>query len=81
MRNYRKEYVDYYGASAETATPLQKKHRKEKASRNKARRLLKEEHRVSKHDGKDIDHIDHNPLNNSKSNLRVISKSKNRADN
>jgi len=31
--------------------------------------------------GKDIDHKDKNPKNNSRSNLRVRSKSSNRADN
>ena len=34
---------------------------------------------VRKGDGKDIDHIDKNPRNNSRSNLRVVSKRVNRA--
>ena len=35
--------------------------------------------RVKKGDGKDVDHKDGNPRNNSAKNLRVTSKSKNRA--
>ena len=35
--------------------------------------------RVKKGDGKDVDHKDGNPQNNSNGNLRVLSKSKNRA--
>ena len=72
MRDYKKEYREYQG------TPEQKKKR---ASRNKARRLLMKEGKVRKGDGKDVDHKDRNPLNNSKSNLRVQSKHVNRGRN
>jgi hypothetical protein len=37
--------------------------------------------RVRKGDGKDVDHKDMNPTNNALSNLRIQSKSKNRARN
>ncbi len=37
--------------------------------------------RVRKGDGKDVDHSDHNPNNNGTKNLKVMSKSKNRAKN
>ena len=37
--------------------------------------------RAHKGDGKDVDHKDSNPKNNSQSNLRVRNKSANRADN
>jgi hypothetical protein len=70
-RNYRKEYDDYQG------TEEQKKRR---AARNKARRRLEDEGRVQKGDGKEVDHRDHNPLNNSSSNIRVRDKSANRRD-
>jgi hypothetical protein len=70
MRNYRKEYDTYH------AKPEQKKNR---ASRNKARTLLSSTGRVRKGDGKDIDHRDGNPRNNSKSNLSVMSKRRNRS--
>lgn len=70
MRDYKKEYNSYH------AKPEQKKNR---ASRNKARTLLSSSGRVSKGDGRDVDHRDGNPRNNSKSNLSVISKSRNRS--
>ena len=49
------------------------------AARKKARRKLEAAGKVKKGDGKDVDHKDRNPRNNSKSNLRVQSKSKNRS--
>lgn len=70
-RDFAKEYRDFH------ATPEQKKAR---ASRNAARRELMSEGRVRKGDGKDVDHEDSNPRNNSRSNLRVRSKSANRRD-
>tara|TARA_R110000822_G_scaffold113657_6_gene244857 strand:+ start:1371 stop:1610 length:240 start_codon:yes stop_codon:yes gene_type:complete len=69
-RNYRKEYDDYHG------TPAQKKRR---AGRNKARRTLMSQGRVSKGDGKDVHHKDHNPRNNSSGNITAISSSKNKS--
>jgi hypothetical protein len=70
-RDYREEYDSFHG------TPEQKKRR---AARNKARRHLERDGRVSKGDGKDVDHKDHNPLNNSSSNIRVRDRSANRSD-
>lgn len=55
--------------------------KKDRASRNKARRTAEREGRVSKGDGKDIDHSNMNPRDNSKKNLKVVSKSTNRAKN
>lgn len=69
-RNYKKEYADYQG------TPTQIKRR---AGRNKARRLMIKAGKVHKGDGKDVDHKDHNTHNNSRSNLRIMSKHKNRS--
>ena len=69
-RNYRKEYDNYQGK------PEQKKKR---ASRNAARRTMEKSGKVRKGDGKDVDHKNGNPKDNSKSNLRVQSKSKNRS--
>ena len=65
-RNYRREYDQYHG------TKLQIKRR---ASRNKARRLAN----GRKGDGLDVDHKDGNPMNNSKENLRKVSKKFNRS--
>lgn len=80
-RDYRKEYIQYYGESLELATPTQKLHREQKAARNRARRLLMKQNRVQKFDDRDVDHKDRNPLNNRLSNLRVQHQSINRARN
>ena len=69
-RDYKREYARDHAS---------KKAKVERASRNKARRSLAKSGRVQKGDGKDVDHRDGNPRNNSKKNLRVISKSKNRS--
>lgn len=69
-RDYKKEYEDFHGTEAQKTR---------RAARNKARRRLEEEGRVHKGDGKDIDHKDHNPVNNSDANIRVVSRSTNRA--
>ena len=63
------------------SSELQKKRR---AQRNAARREMEKAGKVSRGDGKEVDHVKHKAkgkLNNSKSNLRVIDASKNRAKN
>lgn len=55
--------------------------KKDRASRNKARREAEREGKVRKGDGKDIDHSNMNPRDNSKKNLKVVSRSANRAKN
>ena len=71
-RNYSSEYENYQG------TDEQKKNR---AKRNAARRKLMREGKVSKGDGKDVDHS--TPISkgggNGKGNLRVMDKEKNRS--
>jgi len=71
-RPYKKEYEQYQG------TEIQKKRR---AERNAARAKLMKAGKVSKGDGKDVDHS--KPLSkggsNSVSNLRVKTKSANRS--
>lgn len=47
-RDYAKEYREYHG------TPAQKKRR---ADRNRARRRAERDGRVSKGDGKELDHV------------------------
>jgi hypothetical protein len=69
-RNYKSEYNNYHKQG------VQKKRR---AGRNKARRMMIREKGKSALNGKDIDHKDKNPNNNSRSNLRVTSKSTNRS--
>ena len=68
-RNYDKEYREYQG------TAEQKKNR---ASRNAARAKMIKAGRARKGDGKDVDHSDGNPKNNSLKNLRSTSRSYNR---
>ena len=72
MRDYKKEYRDYHGSA---------KQRARRSSRNKARRLAIKTRGKAAVKGKDVDHRDRNPHNNSRSNLRIQSKSKNRARN
>lgn len=50
---------------------------KERASRNKAVKDMGRKGKASK-DGKEIDHIDGNPLNNTPSNRRVVKRTVNR---
>ena len=71
-RDYGREYANYH------SKPEQRKNR---SSRNLARRLMKKKLGVKAIAGKDIDHKDKNPRNNSRSNLRIRSKSANRSDN
>ena len=71
-RNYREEYRNYQGK------PQQKKNR---AKRNAARARLMAEGAVHKGDGKDVDHKDGNPQNNSTSNLAITSIKYNRSRN
>jgi hypothetical protein len=69
-RDYRDEYEKFQSST---------KAKKDRAARNKARRELEREGRVRKGDGRDIDHKDGNPRNNSRGNLQVTSRSYNRA--
>ena len=67
--NYKEEYRKYH------ASPRMKK---ERALRNKNRRLLIKAGKVRKGDGKEIDHKDGNPRNNRRSNLQIVSRRFNR---
>ena len=71
-RDYGREYRNYH------SKPEQRKNR---SSRNLARRLMKKKLGAKAVSGRDIDHKDKNPRNNSRSNLRVRTKSSNRSDN
>jgi len=62
-RDYKKEYRDYHGKPEQI---------KRRAARNKARKLSG----LKKGDGKEVDHRDGNPLNNSTKNRRVTSDKK-----
>lgn len=76
------------GASADSIRQRKynssEKQKERRAQRNAARKQLEKEGKVHKGDGKDVDHVKHKAsgkLNNSRSNLRAISASKNRAKN
>ena len=68
-RNYRKEYDNYQGLSAQI---------ERRSSRNKARRKMVKAGKASKGDGRDVHHKDGNPKNNSRKNLTIMGKSRNR---
>ena len=72
MRNYKKEYLDYSGKPNQIM---------ERSSRNQARKTMIDKYGSKACQNKDIDHIDHNPLNNKISNLRIRSIHSNRKDN
>jgi len=71
-RNYRREYDTYHGKEEQI---------KRRAARVKARRYMEKNGRAHKGDGKDVDHRDSNPLNNSPDNLNLRDRSANRKDN
>ena len=71
-RNYRKEYDNYH------ARPEQRRRR---AARNRARRIMMKAKGRKALRGKDVDHKDRNPENNSARNLRISTRHKNRSRN
>lgn len=68
-RNYREEYDEYHKTEAQ---------KKRRAARNKARRAALAKGKVKKGGTQDVHHRDSNPRNNSKSNVAVVSRKKNR---
>lgn len=68
----KREYQLYQSSSKAKA---------ERAARNNARRSALRKGTVHKGDGKDIHHSNHNPRDNSSSNLKVLSSRKNRGIN
>ena len=67
-RDYKSEYQDYH-----------KKHLKDNNARHRARYSAEKKGTVKVGDGKDIDHKDNNPRNNSSGNTRVMSSAANKA--
>lgn len=65
---------DYAQEEKLNDTPAQ---RAKQAARMRARRKMQKEGKVRPHDGKQVDHKDFNPLNNSSKNIRVLSKKAN----
>lgn len=69
-RDYKKEYQ----ARAEELKAYRRAHRQQDASRARARRSM-----GNIPAGHEVDHVDGNPMNNSKDNLRIIPRRANRA--
>lgn len=71
-RNYKSEYANYHG---------KKEQKENRAARGRARYTLEKDGKVSKGDGKDVDHV--RPIckggSNKSNNLRVVDKHKNRS--
>lgn len=67
-RDYKDEYEKFQSSPAEIAR---------RSARNKSVRAMGREGKASK-DGKDVHHVDGNPHNRKKKNMRVINASKNR---
>lgn len=73
-KNYKRNYKQ---ERAKNGSSVKEKARN--AARKRARYALEKAGRVKKGDGKDVHHKDNNPKNNKKSNLKVVSKKKNRS--
>ena len=69
-RNYRKEYDNYHKSSTQ---------KKRRASRNTARAKMVKAGKAKKGDGKDVDHKNGNPRDNSRKNLKMKTKAMNRS--
>jgi len=70
VRDYKREYA-----------VRSKEDRDNRQHRRLARRLIEKKLGTKAIQGKDVDHKDKNPRNNSRSNLRIRKKSSNRRDN
>ena len=66
---------------AEYDSEYNKKTVKDRVARNAARRALIKAGKAKVGDGKDVDHKNGNPRDNRKTNIRVMSRSKNRSRN
>lgn len=69
-RDYKDEYAKFQSSPSS---------KKDRASRNKMRRLMIKKGAVRKGDNKDVDHKNGNPKDNRMSNLRIVHRSVNRA--
>lgn len=69
-RDYKAEYAKFHSSTES---------KRDRASRNRVRRAAERKGIVRKGDGRDIDHVNGNPRDNRRSNLRVTSRSHNRS--
>lgn len=79
-KNYKRNYKQEY-KTAKKRGEVSSGSGGDNAKRKAARRAMEKAGRVRKGDGKDVHHKDGNPKNNSKKNLSVTSRKKNRSDN
>ena len=70
-RNYKEEYRKFQSSIEDIRA---------RAKLNAARRKAQREGRVSKGDGKEVHHVNGNPMDNSEDNLRVVSRKYNREE-
>lgn len=70
LRDYTREYKRFQSS---------KKAKRDRAARNKARREALREGKVHRGDSKEVDHKDSVATHNTKSNLRVVSRTFNRS--
>lgn len=68
-RNYKRDYKKFQSS---------KKAKKDRASRNAARRKMVKSGKAKKGDGKDVAHKNNNPRDNRRGNITMESKKKNR---
>lgn len=72
-------YVRDYSMRGEGKYDKSPKRMKDNRARKKARYSMLKAGRASTNDGKDVDHKNGNPRDNSKSNLRMLGRAKNRS--
>ena len=74
-----KNYVRDYSQRGEGKYDKSPKRMKDNRARKKARYVMEELGKARRGDGKDVDHKNGNPRDNSKNNLRLIARAKNRS--
>ena len=70
-RDYKRDYEQFQSKPEQI---------RDRASRNAARAEEEKNGNVSRGDGQDVHHVDGNPQNNSRKNIKVVSKSENRGN-
>jgi len=74
-----KDYIRDYSSKGEGKYDKSPKRMKDNRARKKARYLLEKSGKASRNDGKDVDHKNGNPRDNSKNNLRLVGRARNRS--